>query len=122
MLPKIAKQWTTFAKTLKSFNRTLVDKLSPKPTEPRMTSISRSAAARLLAGTMVVLASYVAAFGQAEAQTVIYQDDFEAGASGWSDNTTENASVIGTNILGRFGGGNDVTRTFTVPALSLIHI
>ena len=54
--------------------------------------------------------------GVAYAQTVIYEDDFEGGVSGWSSNTTTDASMIGTRILGRFGGGNDVTRTFTVPA------
>ena len=55
--------------------------------------------------------------GVAYAQTVIYEDDFEGGASGWSPNTTENAPMIGTNILGRFGGATpQVSRTFTVPA------
>ena len=55
--------------------------------------------------------------GVAYAQTVIYVDDFEGGASGWSSNTTTNASMIGTRILGRFGGSTpQVSRTFTVPA------
>ena len=53
----------------------------------------------------------------AYAQTVIYQDDFESGTSGWSSNTTENAPMIGTNFLGRFGGSTpQVSRTFSVPA------
>ena len=53
----------------------------------------------------------------AYAQTVIYQDDFEAGASGWSNNTTENAMMLGTDFLGPFGLPNPETmRTFTVPA------
>ena len=55
---------------------------------------------------------------QAHAQTVIYQDDFESGVTtGWSDNSIENAPMIGTNFLGRFGGPTpQVSRTFTVPA------
>lgn len=53
----------------------------------------------------------------ASAQTVVYQDDFEGAVSGWSSNTTENAPIIGTNFLGRFGGTSaQTTRTFTVPA------
>ena len=79
-------------------------------------------------GLMAVLFCALLTLGSslsAHAQTVIYQDDFESGTSGWSNNTTENAPMIGTNILGRFGGPTPQTsRTFTVPAgaLSLIHI
>ena len=71
---------------------------------------------RTLSVLLLALATLFAA-QSALAQTVIYQDDFESGTSGWSSNTTENAPMIGTNILGRFGGPTpQVSRTFTVPA------
>jgi len=60
----------------------------------------------------IVLMTASQAFAQS---TTIYQDDFENGTSGWSSNITENAPVVGTTILGRFGN-TPVTRTFTVPA------
>jgi hypothetical protein len=46
---------------------------------------------------------------------VLYLDDFEAGASGWSDNKTETDPDT-TRFLGRFAVSNKETyRTFTVP-------
>ncbi|MEP1230298.1 MAG: DUF11 domain-containing protein, partial [Litorimonas sp.] len=71
---------------------------------------------RLVGGAVLSLASLLMA-QSALTQTVIYQDDFEGAVSGWSSNTTENAPIIGTNFLGRFGGSAaETTRTFTVPA------
>jgi len=48
--------------------------------------------------------------------TILYQDDFEAGISGWSDNsTTNNANT--TQFLGRFDNSpSSTSRSFTVPA------
>lgn len=71
---------------------------------------------RMMGASLLTLASIFAA-QCASAQTVIYQDDFESGTSGWSQNITENAPMIGTNFLGRFGRSTpQVTRTFTLPA------
>ncbi|WOE75768.1 hypothetical protein [Alterisphingorhabdus coralli] len=50
----------------------------------------------------------------AEAQ-IIYQDDFEDGASGWSNNSTETHPNF-SRYLGRFDNSpNQTSRTFTVP-------
>ena len=77
--------------------------------------LKRSANASAVAAVLIMAMLFTST--HAFAQTVIYQDDFESGASGWSNNTTENASMIGTRILGRFGGSTpQVSRTFTVPA------
>lgn len=52
--------------------------------------------------------------GAAQAQ-VIYQDDFENGASGWSDNRTETHPAF-SRYLGRFASNpNQTSRTFSVP-------
>ncbi len=71
-------------------------------------------------GLMAVLFCALLTLGStlsAQAQTVIYQDDFESGPTGWSNNTIENAPILGTNFLGRFtDGSEETTRTFTVPA------
>ncbi|MEL7199898.1 MAG: hypothetical protein AAGL10_16430 [Pseudomonadota bacterium] len=51
------------------------------------------------------------------AQTVMYDDDFEAGVSGWSSNTAETNPITG-QFLGRFGPGrpsNSTQRNFMVP-------
>ena len=41
-----------------------------------------------------------------------YLEDFEGGASGWSDNTTENSTW--SEFLGRFAGNNLVSKTYTL--------
>ena len=70
-------------------------------------------------GLMAVLFCALLALGStlsAQAQTVIYQDDFEGSVSGWSVNDTDFDNDT-TNFLGRFANGNTTTsRTFTVPA------
>lgn len=53
---------------------------------------------------------------------VIADEDFEGGATGWSDNTTTigNATVGGNEFLGRFGGSGgaqDVFKTFALTGL-----
>lgn len=46
---------------------------------------------------------------------VIYQENFENGASGWSDNRTETHPAF-SRYLGRFSGSpNQTSRTFSVP-------
>ncbi|KIC49142.1 Hint domain-containing protein [Tateyamaria sp. ANG-S1] len=42
--------------------------------------------------------------------TTLYEDDFESGASGWSDNTAETDPNLGTS-LGRFGAGDGLVAT-----------
>jgi hypothetical protein len=53
--------------------------------------------------------------------TVVTNEDFEGGASGWSTNTTDN-SVPGafTEFLGRFGGSSaePITKTFTLKKIT----
>ncbi len=72
--------------------------------------INRLAGVALLSLTSLFMAQH------ASAQTVVYQDDFEGAVSGWSSNVTENAPLLGTNMLGRFGGSTaETSRTFTVP-------
>jgi len=44
------------------------------------------------------------------ASTTIYEDDFESGATGWSDNQTETDASLGTS-LGRFGNGDGTIAT-----------
>jgi len=55
----------------------------------------------------------------AQAQsTIIYADDFEGGATGWSTNVTEFDPDV-TRFLGRFDNApNSTTRTFAIPANS----
>jgi len=48
--------------------------------------------------------------------SVVYQDDFEAGVSGWSNNDTDFAPAV-SNFLGRFAVGNtETSRIFTLPS------
>ncbi|MBY5933018.1 Hint domain-containing protein [Tateyamaria omphalii] len=42
--------------------------------------------------------------------TTIFEDDFESGASGWSDNSTETDPDLGSS-LGRFGAGDGLVAT-----------
>jgi len=50
------------------------------------------------------------------AQTVIYQDDFEGSVSGWSNNSTDFDPDV-TRFLGRFDNSpNSTSRTFNIPA------
>jgi len=50
------------------------------------------------------------------AQTVVYSDDFEGGASGWSINSTDFDPDV-TRFLGRFDNSpTQTSRTFTIPA------
>ncbi len=50
------------------------------------------------------------------AQTVIYQDDFEGPVSGWSNNSTDFDPDV-TRFLGRFDNSpNSTSRTFNIPA------
>ncbi|MEX0371770.1 MAG: Hint domain-containing protein [Tateyamaria sp.] len=44
------------------------------------------------------------------ATTILYEDDFESGSTGWSNNTTETDPSLGTS-LGRFGAGDGVVAT-----------
>ena len=43
-------------------------------------------------------------------RATLYEDDFEGGTSGWSNNTTETDASLGTS-LGRFGAGDGVIAT-----------
>ena len=56
------------------------------------------------------------ATAQAQTTVIIYQDNFESGITGWSNND-QDFSTAATNFLGRFANDNETTsRTFTVPA------
>ena len=49
-------------------------------------------------------------------KVVIYEEDFESGATGWTDNTTTDGGATLTNFLGRFmgsGGAEAISKTFT---------
>ena len=58
--------------------------------------------------------NFVIAAQPAEPDGIAYED-FNAGASGWSINSTHEIGGLGT-VLGRFSGAQDVEKTFTVPA------
>ncbi len=63
-----------------------------------------------------ILCFWLLAAQVASAQTVIYQDDFESGISGWSQNDSDYDNDV-TNFLGRFANTSAPTsRTFAVPA------
>ncbi|MEL6467059.1 MAG: Hint domain-containing protein [Pseudomonadota bacterium] len=49
-------------------------------------------------------------------RTTLYEEDFESGADGWSDGTTETDAGLGTS-LGRFGAGDGRIATQTSVAL-----
>lgn len=70
---------------------------------------------RLLVAAILLQLLFAAA--PARAQLVIYQDDFNAGVSGWSSNTNESNPITG-GFLGRFRPGSpslSTSRTFGVP-------
>ncbi|WP_420417843.1 tandem-95 repeat protein [Pacificispira sp.] len=43
-------------------------------------------------------------------------EDFEGGASGWSNNSTTYTGTVLTDFLGSFGNGGATSKTFTLPA------
>lgn len=66
----------------------------------------------------ILFAALLAAYGASvAAQTIVYEDDFQSGASGWSSNTSETNAITG-RFLGRFRPGSPSTstqRNFALP-------
>ncbi len=46
----------------------------------------------------------------------VASEDFEGGASGWSNNSTTYTGTVLTDFLGSFGNGGATSKTFTLPA------
>lgn len=81
-----------------------------------MESRPRRPAGRGPARALPALLATLALAAPALAQTTVYADDFEAGATGWSVNTTTNNAAT-TRFLGRFDNSPTTTsRTFALPA------
>ena len=56
---------------------------------------------------------------------VLYRENFENGATGWTDNTTTSGGSFFTNFLGRFsgsGGAESISKTFELPDTDQIII